>query len=178
MKLFESFARWDQNSQCWKTFQRCFLEGWETFSDRWPRSGMTATWHCLPASAVGAPHQRDRVFIICHANGDGESTSTEHDQKESWVPKHLADASCQRRNENAVGIAIQGGAAGSSTEFSNEGSETGTLEKCSDAIGERCERVAEESLPGKRSIQTQLERMVPNLSEQWATEPEVGRVAD
>jgi len=26
--------------------------------------GYDAEWHCVPASAVGAPHQRDRVFII------------------------------------------------------------------------------------------------------------------
>ena len=35
----ESFARWDQESLCWKTWQRCLLEEWETYSGRWPRSG-------------------------------------------------------------------------------------------------------------------------------------------
>ena len=34
-----SFAKWDQESLCWKTSQRCLLEEWETFSGRWPRSG-------------------------------------------------------------------------------------------------------------------------------------------
>jgi len=27
--------------------------------------GYDAEWHCIPAAAVGAPHRRDRVFIIC-----------------------------------------------------------------------------------------------------------------
>lgn len=33
--------------------------------------GYDADWDCLPASAFGAPHVRDRVWIVAHANGDG-----------------------------------------------------------------------------------------------------------
>jgi DNA (cytosine-5)-methyltransferase 1 len=29
--------------------------------------GYDAGWDCLPASAVGAPHRRDRLFIVAHA---------------------------------------------------------------------------------------------------------------
>lgn len=29
--------------------------------------GYDATWHCIPACAVGAPHRRDRVWIVAHA---------------------------------------------------------------------------------------------------------------
>jgi DNA (cytosine-5)-methyltransferase 1 len=32
--------------------------------------GYHAEWHCIPASFVGAPHQRDRVWIIAHALAD------------------------------------------------------------------------------------------------------------
>jgi DNA (cytosine-5)-methyltransferase 1 len=28
--------------------------------------GYDAEWHCIPASAVGAPHQRDRVWIVAY----------------------------------------------------------------------------------------------------------------
>ncbi len=31
--------------------------------------GYDAEWHCIPASAVGAPHQRDRIWIVAHATG-------------------------------------------------------------------------------------------------------------
>ena len=34
-------------------------------------SGYDAEWDCVPASAVGAPHQRDRVWIVAYPNGDG-----------------------------------------------------------------------------------------------------------
>ena len=33
--------------------------------------GYDAEWHCIPASHVGAPHKRDRVWIVAHPNGEG-----------------------------------------------------------------------------------------------------------
>lgn len=30
--------------------------------------GYDAEWHCIPASAVGAPHRRDRVWIVAYTN--------------------------------------------------------------------------------------------------------------
>lgn len=32
-------------------------------------SGYDCEWECVPAAAVGAPHLRDRVFIVAHATG-------------------------------------------------------------------------------------------------------------
>ena len=32
-------------------------------------SGYNCEWDCIPAAAVGAPHRRDRVFIIAHRRG-------------------------------------------------------------------------------------------------------------
>lgn len=34
-----SFAWFDQSSWSWKTFQRCFIEGWIPYSETWPRAG-------------------------------------------------------------------------------------------------------------------------------------------
>ncbi len=31
--------------------------------------GFDAEWHCIPASAVGAPHDRDRVWIVAYRDG-------------------------------------------------------------------------------------------------------------
>ena len=31
--------------------------------------GYDAEWHCIPASAIGAPHRRDRVWIVAYASG-------------------------------------------------------------------------------------------------------------
>jgi DNA (cytosine-5)-methyltransferase 1 len=31
--------------------------------------GYDAEWHCIPASYIGAPHRRDRVWIVAYPNG-------------------------------------------------------------------------------------------------------------
>ena len=38
---FAWFDNSDPDSCCWRTWQRCLLEGWTLFSGRWGRSGMT-----------------------------------------------------------------------------------------------------------------------------------------
>ena len=32
--------------------------------------GYDAEWHCIPASYLGAPHRRDRIWIVAHPAGD------------------------------------------------------------------------------------------------------------
>ena len=37
--------------------------------------GYDAEWHCIPASAVGAPHRRDRIWIVAYPNSKGVERS-------------------------------------------------------------------------------------------------------
>ena len=37
--------------------------------------GYSAEWHCIPASAVGAPHDRDRVWIVAYPDSVGREPS-------------------------------------------------------------------------------------------------------
>ncbi len=37
--------------------------------------------YLIPACAVNAPHRRDRIFIVAHANGDGEPTQSINDRE-------------------------------------------------------------------------------------------------
>jgi DNA (cytosine-5)-methyltransferase 1 len=62
--------------------------------------GYDAEWHCIPASAVGAPHRRDRVWIVAYPNSaqrerDGVSSGvhTEHTRSRfgSFEATTLAD---------------------------------------------------------------------------------------
>jgi DNA (cytosine-5)-methyltransferase 1 len=32
--------------------------------------GYDAEWHCIPASALGAPHRRDRIWLVAYPNGE------------------------------------------------------------------------------------------------------------
>ena len=64
--------------------------------------GYDAEWHCIPAAAVGAPHRRDRVWIIAHRNANSidESTFSEifnwAHSKSSGDRADVADASWER----------------------------------------------------------------------------------
>lgn len=37
---YGSFANYDPATSLWRTSQRCLVEGWERFSETWPRAGM------------------------------------------------------------------------------------------------------------------------------------------
>jgi DNA (cytosine-5)-methyltransferase 1 len=39
--------------------------------------GYDAEWHCIPASHVGAPHRRDRIWIVAHPNGESAERSVD-----------------------------------------------------------------------------------------------------
>lgn len=45
--------------------------------------GYDAEWHCIPASAVGAPHRRDRIWIVAYPNNYGRvsAENTEGDSE-------------------------------------------------------------------------------------------------
>ena len=51
--------------------------------------GYDAEWHCVPAAAVGAPHIRDRVFVLGYANSSGGAS-----RKSPWkASRHRLPAS-------------------------------------------------------------------------------------
>lgn len=43
-------------------------------------SGYDATWNCLSAAAFGAPHERDRLWIVAYPHGDGQSVISLDDE--------------------------------------------------------------------------------------------------
>jgi DNA (cytosine-5)-methyltransferase 1 len=48
------------------------VRGIDTVLGRLAALRYDAEWHCIPAAAVGAPHVRDRVFIVAYANSGDE----------------------------------------------------------------------------------------------------------
>ena len=63
--------------------------------------GYDAQWDCIPAAAVGAPHLRDRIFVIATRNdgmdthGDSKPNVALNDFTQPW-PTPMADTSCKR----------------------------------------------------------------------------------
>lgn len=53
--------------------------------------GYDAEWDCIPASAVGAPHRRDRIWVVAYPNGKG---SQGHGRSVKRAGKQSLAASC------------------------------------------------------------------------------------
>jgi DNA (cytosine-5)-methyltransferase 1 len=132
--------------------------------------GYDAEWHCIPAAAVGAPHRRDRIWIIAYPSVSGG----DHAQADA----QRADADCLGSHRTAVNVEgsaeprdEQVGVAGSlgevlaNAEFAGR---QGRLYRWADS--------QRESLLGHlgrcRSAHGQP------IENWWSAEPDVGRVAD
>ena len=55
--------------------------------------GYDAEWHCIPASAIGAPHQRDRIWIVGYP-----TVQPWHD----WAPQNASLREAQRRTQKSL----------------------------------------------------------------------------
>lgn len=67
-------------------------------------SGYDAEWDCLPALAVGAPHRRDRVFLVAHADERRRSGPSVPLRSGGSVPvraREVADPDGARRGAGA-----------------------------------------------------------------------------
>lgn len=62
--------------------------------------GYDAVWDCIPASAVGASHQRDRVWIVAHAEQGRQSSRTcgNSEPDDAYAPSSdVPDAASEHR---------------------------------------------------------------------------------
>jgi DNA (cytosine-5)-methyltransferase 1 len=136
--------------------------------------GYDAEWHCIPAAAVGAPHIRDRVFVLAYASREllhrswirptktrggepaisGEVLADATEQR--WRQRHANGSGCNERNETGQECGLGSGCAGVAN------ADCKGLEK---REGQDSEGSGENG--GAK----------PSRSELWAVEPDVGRVA-
>lgn len=75
--------------------------------------GYDAEWHCIPASAVGAPHRRDRIWIVAYPNNDGRvsTENTEGDSKGNDGSQAGANSAKQLARPSDVGTDVRRSAA-------------------------------------------------------------------
>jgi DNA (cytosine-5)-methyltransferase 1 len=104
--------------------------------------GYDAEWHCIPAAYVGAPHIRDRVFVVAYSDRGGCTRS----------------GLCQEQQRRAEVISTS-------------------------APRQRCTMADADSVNGRAGTQQSSRQRIWDRHKAinggwWATEPDVGRVAD
>ena len=165
-------------------------------------SGYDAEWDCIPAAAVGAPHRRDRVFIhgaLCsdpdqqrlkqdaelrqelqRADYSRNSGAEDKDlladpQRDETVPKH---------NKSSEPREQQGRTAQAGTKTLRQTNRQAGAD-CSCGHGETVAHAPSERSDTRRAERTGQQRATSLVEycgtigrDQWATEPDVGRVAN
>ena len=135
--------------------------------------GYDAVWDCVPASAVGAPHQRDRVWIVAYTN-EGRRAGVHNGHSEpddAGAPGPVADAIGDQlwQQPGRRSRARRTGAA--------QSGEHGPTQPVANADGAGCAQ------PGSaQSTRWQRDPVIARPSsadsgDWWAIEPDVGRVA-
>lgn len=166
--------------------------------------GYDAEWDCLPAVAFGAPHRRDRLFVVAYAAGQSQrEPSDEADSvADVWQARPqlvhggqaVADAARHGRNarrpsdaeEEQGGREPRGGGVGAALAHADgEGQlqPQGAVREQRGRVGDGGEPVADPN--GARLAQRQgvlgndgAERPAVVRDGWWSAEPDVGRVAD
>lgn len=119
--------------------------------------GYDAEWHCISASAVGAPHRRDRIWIVAHPRHRGGRDFGSSQERHNTQRQRTTDS-------DSIG-----GSGGQSASVAYSGSEG--LERL------RIRTLSTEPQESMPSSCGSIVRSVTN-SDFWETEPQLGRVAD
>ncbi|MGN6759453.1 MAG: DNA cytosine methyltransferase [Thermomicrobiales bacterium] len=146
-------------------------------------SGYDAEWDCVSARAVGAPHIRERIFVLAYTAGceSGERFEPDVQRRRTNDSKQIglgccgisgavADASCiQLRPESCAGTDAP----------RHPGARTVSTEYAILAHPDRQSLAVGEVFGGNaRAELTAFERSCRARGGQWAAEPAVGRVAN
>jgi len=155
--------------------------------------GYDAEWHCIPAAAVGAPHIRDRVFVLAYsnANGSGKRCCDTDDQgwragrdRKACVPPGRITSGADFESAGAIPDAI--------SEHDDDGRHgagtvCGKRSEPSDVCGSQKDVANDDRGICGASWQGKEKRRAANMliygsesggRNQWIIEPDVGRVAN
>lgn len=145
--------------------------------------GYDAEWHCIPASAIGAPHRRDRIWIVAYPN----SAFREGARVSSGVQSsHTGIGECSSQTTFvAYPTKLQRDGSKLYREHSegavSEFRDSGCAGDVADTTGERLSRPWKPIIGRGAETQRQGQATWPfasSLGDNWRVEPDVGRVAN
>lgn len=119
--------------------------------------GFDAEWHCIPAAAVGAPHVRDRVWVLGWNANSGYVNPIKAWREQNAIARRIGKRKARR---------VDGGKI------------SATIHPDADSLHVEGLGAIRQQEPRTRRTQRQLEGSGHRGREQWSTEPAVGRVAN
>ena len=138
--------------------------------------GYAARPFVIPACGVDAPHRRDRVWIVGHAQYDGPSASGNIgfiQGEQSGSEKAVEQSARTSKRTNDVGDTQRGRQSGDARRRSGQEPENG----CADVADTGSQGLQRDVRQGQASQKGQPQRHTPQCG-RWPTEPNVGRVAN
>ena len=144
-----------------------YVRGLDVVLGELAQIGYSSEWHCVSAASVGAPHRRDRVFIIGYL---AHSISTRAGNKDGTTCRQ------KRKATNALKPATlrQGNGQTLSKGTDASSADCGIV---ADSDNKQCKGCEQETLLRQSRLSREFGRSCENGQTQWATEPAVGRVA-
>jgi DNA (cytosine-5)-methyltransferase 1 len=134
--------------------------------------GYDAEWDCLRACDVGAPHRRDRIWIVAYP-GERGPLGARAGQRQ---PRRRDDVAASRPSENVADSALQRSAPNGRRRDGHLSPDPESADGWARALpSERGSRDGDSggaARPGQPAVTPGA------LAEWWGTEPELGRLAD
>lgn len=128
--------------------------------------GYDATWDCIPASAVGAPHRRDRVWLVAYAGGKQHKSRGNAQRRKATTQFSNPNANAHRRERtDALRLAKPGSARLCEDVANASGSRLPDYQGRGASANRNRDRTADSGGWPSRERNG------------WSTEPDVGRVA-
>lgn len=156
--------------------------------------GYDTEWHCVPASHVGAPHRRDRIWIVAYSHNTGDRTPRskadeqwtqggkkwEHSQLESCGhDKDVAYPRCKHGERNTEGVETDTPKRADGKLYAE------SSRKGQDVAATKCQGLErrEKTLRPQERRNSDAGHNRENIggewrNRQWIVEPNVGRVAN
>jgi DNA (cytosine-5)-methyltransferase 1 len=143
--------------------------------------GYDAEWHCIPAAYVGAPHIRDRVFVIAiHSNAENSNARQPHKRN---AEQSREDSSQKRQRLRDQPSGLGSIVADTTGNRWKQGRQDGRGGKERASKGQECrsggggEDVADTAGVYAQGFNDRSGEVQSWRSSWWAVEPDVGRVA-
>jgi len=147
--------------------------------------GYDAEWHCITAASIGAPHRRDRIWIVAYprdsSRWDGISGSIGRDGERELEESIRSSETTEitGSSETSETLSNSKSKLSNGNNFDSESSKSSSQELGSCNSKRDVSDSNSEGLEGQWKVSSRISKELkdPSYSCWWATEPNVGRVA-